>query len=123
MQVFRLIERDLEDGQREVRVEGELDLAVAEQLRELLARSDEELVVIDLAACEFIDSTGIAVIVQASKAAAEDGRRVVAHSPTAQVLRVLTLTGLTANGLVFASLEEASSRLPLVEVGRDGAAH
>jgi anti-sigma B factor antagonist len=111
MQVFKLIERDLEDGQREVRIEGELDLAVAKQLQELLARSDEELVMIDLAACEFIDSTGIAVIVQASKAASEDGRRIVAHSPSAQVLRVLTLTGLTANGLVFASLEEASSRL------------
>jgi anti-sigma B factor antagonist len=120
MQTFRLIERDLEDGQREVRIEGELDLAVAEQLQELLAGSDEELVVIDLATCEFIDSTGIAVIVQASRAAAEDGRRVVAHSPTAQVLRVLTLTGLTANGLVFTSLEEASSRVSSAKVLLDG---
>ena len=112
MQTFRLIERDLGDGRREIRVEGELDLAVAEQLRESLARSEEELVVIDLAACEFLDSTGIAVIVQASRAAAEDGRRVIVHSPTAQVLRVLTITGLTSNGLVFASREEASSGFP-----------
>jgi anti-anti-sigma factor len=111
MQIFRLIESDLDGGQREVRVEGELDLAVAEQLRELLAQLDGELVTIDLAACEFIDSTGIAVIVQASEAAAKDGRRIVVHSPTAQVLRVLTITGLTANGLVFASREEASSSL------------
>jgi anti-sigma B factor antagonist len=111
MQTFRLSERNLGVGHREVRVEGELDLAVAEQLRELLARSEEELVIVDLGACEFIDSTGIAVIVQASKAAAEDGRRVVVHSPTAQVLRVLTITGLTSNGLVFASREEVSSGL------------
>src|SRR5215213_57762 len=122
MQVFRLIERDLEDGQREVRVEGELDLAVAGQLQELLARSEDELVIIDLAACEFIDSTGIAVIVQASKSASEDGRRVIAHSPSAQVLRVLTLTGLTANGLVFANPEEASSRLSSAKVAQDGIA-
>jgi anti-sigma B factor antagonist len=112
MQTFRLIERDLDDGQREVRIEGELDLAVAEQLREIIARSNDELLVIDLGACEFIDSTGIAVILQASKAAAEDGRRVVAHSPSAQVLRVLTVTGLTANGLVFVNREEASLGLP-----------
>src|SRR5215213_57754 len=111
MQVFRLIERDLEDGQREVRVEGELDLAVAGQLQELLARSEDELVIIDLAACEFIDSTGIAVIVQASKAASEDGRRVIAHSPSAQVLRVLALSGWTADGLVLANPEEASAGL------------
>jgi anti-anti-sigma regulatory factor len=42
MQIFRLTERDLDDGQHEVQVEGELDLAVAEQLRELLARLDGE---------------------------------------------------------------------------------
>jgi anti-anti-sigma regulatory factor len=51
------------------------------------------------------------VIVQASEAARKDGRRVVVHSPTAQVLRVLTITGLTANGLVFASREEAAAEV------------
>jgi anti-sigma B factor antagonist len=120
MQAFRLIEKELDDGRCEVRVEGELDLAVAGQLSEMLASSDGELVAIDLAACEFIDSTGLAIIVQASEAAAKDGRRVVVHSPTAQVLRVLTVTGLTANGLVFASREEACASPNFVRGGDAG---
>jgi hypothetical protein len=41
--------------------------------------------------------------------AIKDGRRVVTHSPSNQVLRVLEISGLTANGLVFDGLEEALS--------------
>jgi anti-sigma B factor antagonist len=109
MRAFKLIEKDLADGHRQIAVQGELDLAVADQLQEALARCKAEKVAIDLTGCEFIDSTGIAVIVQASRMAMEDGRRVVAHSPSDQVQRVLEISGLTANGLVFDGLEEALS--------------
>jgi anti-anti-sigma factor len=109
MQAFKLIEKDLADGHREIAVQGELDLAVAGQLQEALARCRAEKVTIDLAACEFIDSTGIAVIVYASRMATEDGRGVVVHSASSQVLRVLDISGLTANGLVFDGLDEAVS--------------
>ncbi|HEX3734425.1 MAG TPA: STAS domain-containing protein [Solirubrobacterales bacterium] len=103
---FKLTATVLGDGRAEIEVQGELDLAVADQLREAIERTDEEQVLIGLASCEFIDSTGIAVIVQASQA---DGRTLVVHSPSAQVLRVLDVTGLTGNGLVFAGREEALS--------------
>jgi anti-sigma B factor antagonist len=109
MQAFKLIEKDLANGHREIAIQGELDLAVADQLQEALVRCKAERVAIDLADCEFIDSTGIAVIIQASRKAREDGRRVVAHSASNQVLRVLDISGLTANGLVFDGLEEALS--------------
>jgi anti-sigma B factor antagonist len=109
MQAFKLIEKDLANGHREIAVQGELDLAVAGQLQEALARCKAEKVAIDLAECEFIDSTGIAVIVHASRMATEDGRKVVAHSASNQVLRVLDISGLLANGLVFGGLEEALS--------------
>jgi anti-anti-sigma factor len=62
---------------------------------------------IGLENCEFIDSTGIAVVVQAHRQFAEEGRRVVLFAPTSQVLRILSVTGLTGNGLVFESAAEA----------------
>jgi anti-anti-sigma factor len=109
MLAFRLVEREINAEVREILVEGELDLAVAEQLREALERagSDCPQILIGLENCEFIDSTGIAVVVQAHRQFAEEGRRVVLYAPTSQVLRVLSITGLTANGLVFESASEA----------------
>src|SRR4051794_6674429 len=105
-QPFKLTKTALADGWTEIEIEGELDLAVADQLREALERTDGRPVLISLASCEFLDSTGIAVIVHASQA---EGRKLVVHSPSAQVLRVLEVTGLTGNGLVFEEREEALS--------------
>jgi len=106
---FKLVEREVNAEVREILVEGELDLAVAEQLREALERTDSDCtqILIGLDNCEFIDSTGIAVFVQAHNRFAEEGRRVVLCAPTSQVLRVLSVTGLTGNGLVFESAAEA----------------
>lgn len=111
LRTFNLIERDLRPGCREIQVEGELDLAVAERLAAALARARSECrqLLIGLEGCEFIDSTGIAAIVHARHEFAERGGRVAVHSPAAQVLRVLSVTGLTSNGMVFESAEEALS--------------
>jgi anti-sigma B factor antagonist len=111
LRAFKLIEEDLRPDCRKIQVEGELDLAVAEQLERALVRIGAECreVLIDLERCEFIDSTGIAAIVHAHKQLAEQGGRVVVCAPAAQVLRVLSITGLTANGLVFENVEEALS--------------
>jgi anti-sigma B factor antagonist len=109
MQVFRLIELDRGAGCREILVEGELDLAVANQLQKAFDRAGEEYarVLVSLENCEFIDSTGIAVIVAAYNRLAEDGRRIVVYGASSQVLRILSITGLTANGLVFESADQA----------------
>jgi anti-anti-sigma factor len=103
---FELTERQIGDGCREIRVEGELDLAVSDRLRRTIARSRGDWILIDLESCQFIDSTGIALIV---KAHYENDSRVVVHSPCDQVLRVLEITGLTGNGVVFADREQALS--------------
>jgi anti-anti-sigma factor len=101
---FALTEVDIDDGCREIRVAGELDLAVAAQLQEAIDRCEGDRILIDLESCHFIDSTGIAVILNAHRGG---GAPVLAHSPRAQVHRVLELTGLTSNGLVFADRQEA----------------
>jgi anti-sigma B factor antagonist len=111
LRTFKLIERDLRPGCREFLVEGELDLAVTDQLVDGLTRAGAECrhLLIDLESCEFIDSTGIAAIVHAYNEFAERGGRVAVYAPTDQVLRVLSVTGLTSNGMVFESAEEALS--------------
>jgi anti-anti-sigma factor len=68
-------------------------------------------VLVGLERCAFIDSSGIAVILRAHSRMQEDGNRLVVYGPTAQVLRVLSMTGLTSNGLVFDSAEQALSAL------------
>jgi anti-anti-sigma factor len=111
MRRFRLFEREIAPGCREVQVEGELDLAVADELRATLERFDDRTgqVLIGLEKCEFIDSTGIAAIVNAHQRLAEQGGRIAIYAPNEQVLRVLSVTGLTSKGLVFESFDAALS--------------
>ncbi|MGN6256503.1 MAG: STAS domain-containing protein [Solirubrobacterales bacterium] len=113
MQRFKVSTSDPRPGTRDVQIEGELDLAVAGQLDEVLATAVEECsqVLVGLERCSFIDSSGIAVILRAHNRMEEEGNKLVVYAPTDQVLRVLSMTGLTSNGLVFDNAEEALSAL------------
>jgi anti-sigma B factor antagonist len=113
MQRFNLSEQILQPGCKDIKVEGELDLAVAEQLDEVLTAAAGECsrVLVGLERCAFIDSSGIAVILRAHNRMEGEGNRLAVYAPTDQVLRVLSMTGLTANGLVFDSVEEALAAL------------
>jgi anti-sigma B factor antagonist len=114
MQIFKLTERDPRPSCREIGVEGELDLAVAPQLQEALEKAapDHEQILIDLSACEFIDSTGIATILQTQQRMAGEGHRLAIFGATKQVRRILEVTGLTANGLVFETADSALAGAP-----------
>ncbi len=113
MQSFNVTAFDRQPGCRDIQIEGELDLAVAGQLDEVLSAAVAECdrVLVGLESCAFIDSSGIAVILRAHNRMEEDGRRLAVYGPSDQVLRVLSMTGLTANGLVFDSAEEALAGL------------
>lgn len=113
MQRFNVSERELQLGCKDVQVEGELDLAVAGQLDEVLTTAAAEYgrVLVGLEGCPFIDSSGIAVILRACNRMEEEGNRLAVYAPTDQVLRVLSMTGLIGNGIVFATAEEAISAL------------
>jgi anti-anti-sigma factor len=124
MQRFNVSEQDLRPGCRDIQIEGELDLAVAGQLDEVLAKAAGECsrVLVGLEHCEFIDSSGIAVILRAHNRMESEGARLAVYAPTSQVLRVLSMTGLTANELVFDSVEEALGATdgPVVGLKGDG---
>lgn len=109
VRAFRVSEVDLALGCREVRVEGELDLSVADQFQQRLdaAVNDDVEVLVCLERCDFIDSTGIAAIVFAQRLLADKGRRLLICGPSRQVSRILAVTGLNHVGLVYASTEEA----------------
>lgn len=114
MEPFALAERDHGPGSKEIEVKGELDLAVADQLQSAIdsVGSGYERIAINLGPCEFIDSTGIAVIVAARRRLEEEGRRLFVCAPRDQVLRVLSTTGLAGDGLVVASVNDALAAPP-----------
>ena len=107
---------DLEHGVRAIAVRGELDLSTAPELEgplEQALESGEGSVLIDLAQCEFIDSTGIALIVRAWQRldSGNNGRSLVLCSQNDQVRRVLEITGLELSIPVHQTRDEAMAAL------------
>lgn len=96
--VGRLTVRSQRDGVlHTIALEGELDLATAEQLERELLRvegSDALSIVLDLSALEFIDSTGVRLLLQAdARSRANSNRLALLRGPRA-VQRVFELTGI-----------------------------
>lgn len=99
---FEVESEELEDGIRMFTVRGELDMNTAPEFeRELdaaLSASDASIV-LDLCECEFIDSTGIALIVRAWQRleGGEGQGRLVLCSHNHQVRRLLKITGVESS--------------------------
>jgi anti-sigma B factor antagonist len=117
---FEVQDEDLEGAIRVFTVRGELDLntapALEQPLAEALERSDEISVLIDLSPCEFIDSTGIAVIVRAWQrldrdAGGEGQGRLVLCCSNDQVQRILKITGVGSSISMQPDREAALSEL------------
>jgi anti-anti-sigma factor len=75
------------------RLDGELDMATAEELSKLLrtASSDDSPIVLDFSGISFMDSSGLSVLLEA--AGQNDGHgSVVILNPSAQVRRVLEIS-------------------------------
>jgi anti-anti-sigma factor len=116
---FEATAAQLDDGVRIVAVRGELDLSTASDLEAPLedaVSSGDASVLIDLSECEFIDSTGIALIVRAwqrlDRAADGEGSgRVVICSGNDQVRRVLEITGLELSIPIHSTRDEALAAL------------
>ena len=109
---FEVKDGGLEQGVRTIYVRGELDLSTAPKLEgplEQALASGEGSVLIDLSQCEFIDSTGIALIVRAWQRldSGENGRALVICSHNEQVRRVLEITGLELSIPVHTTRDEA----------------
>jgi anti-sigma B factor antagonist len=94
---FQVTVTERDDG-AVVAVAGELDVATAPELREALYRVIEQqpsLVVVDLAAMDFIDSTGLGVLVGALKRVKEQDGALELRSLSPSAKRVFEITGLS----------------------------
>jgi anti-sigma B factor antagonist len=80
-------------------VRGEVDMATAPQLRDLLnglVDGGSTRIVLDCRSLDFLDSSGIGVLVAVRKRLGDDGALTL-ESPPAHVRKVLELTGVTAH--------------------------
>jgi anti-sigma B factor antagonist len=99
---FEVHSEELKGGVRAFTVRGELDMNTAPELERALEEAVAEenaSIMLDLSECEFIDSTGIALIVRAwQKLEADDGKgRFVLCCINHQVRRLLKITGVEAS--------------------------
>lgn len=100
---FQVESEELEDGIRAFTVRGELDMNTAPELERSLddaVSNSSASIMLDLSACEFIDSTGIALIVRAWQQLEGDGsesRRLVLCCVNHQVRRLLKITGVESS--------------------------
>jgi anti-sigma B factor antagonist len=90
------IVRETSEGSAVVRLAGELDLATATQAQTALedAMRSSASVILDLSGLEFMDSSGLRVIIATDRSAKESGKRLRIVKGPETVQRVFELTGL-----------------------------
>jgi anti-sigma B factor antagonist len=89
---------------------GELDVAHAPELRErvlAIAAKPGGRLLLDLSACTFIDSLGVAALVEAAAVMHKRGRVIAVVCRAPQVRRTLSLTGVDTQMPICWTREEA----------------
>lgn len=116
---FDVRKEQLDGGISAITVQGELDMNTAPQLEQQLedALADSKAsIMLDLSQCEFIDSTGIALIVRSwqrldREAGGEGEGRLVLCSHNHQVRRLLKITGVESSISMHEDRGEALAEL------------
>lgn len=107
------VEAENGDGLKTVSVFGELDQATAPELRSALTAAFDagDAVLVNLSECDFIDSTGLSLLVEAKRKLAEDERQFGVCCPDPDVRRLLSLTGIDDAVGLFDTRDEAIAAL------------
>ena len=117
---FEVSNEALDDGVLAFAVRGELDLHTAPELdrplENALSERADPSILIDLSGCEFIDSTGIALIVRAwqrvdGAAGGEGQGRLAICCPNDQVERLLKITGVESSISMYGDRDSALADL------------
>ena len=92
-------------------VRGEIDMATAERLRDVIEphMGPEQTIVLDLSEVEYMDSSCLNVLVQARGRLTEDGGSLVLRNPSSAAHLVLTVGG--ANDLLETDARDNPSDL------------
>ncbi len=106
------VELRKENGVPLLSVRGELDLAsspaLEEQFEQALAEAPS-LLIIDLRELEFMDSTGLSVLIRAHQRTQEAGHRLAIVNGSRQVRRLLSLTGVADRLTIVDDPQELSA--------------
>ena len=98
------------DGWSVLSVSGEVDVATAPRLRErlvTLVNDGRTRIVVDLERVDFIDSTGLGVLVGALKRVRTNDGDLALVCTGSRVLKVFEITGLTKVFAIHGSVDEA----------------
>src|ERR1700760_2315105 len=98
-----------------LRVAGEVDVYTAPRLRERireLAGAGTGHLIADLSEVDFLDSTGLGVLVGGLKRVREDGGSLALAVRTPRILRVFQITGLTKAFAVWPAVTDAITADP-----------
>jgi anti-anti-sigma factor len=86
------------DGDRAtVVLRGELDMSGTDRVNEAFLQAEQpptSLLVLDLSGLDFIDSTGLEVILRAARRAHDSGGRLIVSRPSRYVRRLLEMTAI-----------------------------
>lgn len=108
-------------GATVVELGGELDLFTAPVLRDVLrtlSGGGQHLLAVELSGLRFLDSSGLGVLVGATKRAAAGGGALCLVGASDRVLKMLRITGLLRVMPAFATLEDAFGWLDQVRARR-----
>ena len=109
------ITRRVDDGIAEIALAGELDLATVGELESTFSQVIAErpqAVLVDLAALEFMDSTGIKTLLQIERRCGKSEVRFALTEGSDAVSRLFSLTQLDRHFEMFGDREKARSALP-----------
>jgi anti-anti-sigma factor len=82
------------ESERGFRLSGDLDVYSVEAIREALGPELHGKLVLDIAAVEFMDDSGLGLLVGFVKRLGQQGGSLVLRNPTDQIRRVFEMTGL-----------------------------
>lgn len=106
--------QEIEEKLAVIKVRGDVDIYTAPQLRETIHKvvdSGKSEVIVDLEGVDFIDSTGLGVLIGGLRRAREKGGELVIASPSDRVRRILEITDLRRIFRIFKTSNEAISAL------------
>jgi anti-sigma B factor antagonist len=79
-----------------LRVVGEIDAHTAPLIADAIDAAPHERLIVDLADVEFVDSSGLRVLIDAHQRRAADDRSIVLANPSAVVRRLFEIAGVEA---------------------------
>lgn len=100
-----------QDGFSITEVSGEVDVHTAPELDQCLSEviaAGGRKIVVDLSAVDFLDSTGLGVLVKALKQVRDEEGSVSVVATTERITKVFRITGLDSAIGVFDSVEQAT---------------